>query len=179
MKYSPAFKANAIRKMTGAGSVSVATLSQELRVGESTLWRWKQAAGTVPSMSKESPRKAVQQPQPKRPQDWTAEEKLRAVEQSDALDGAELGAFLREQGLHFAQLVQWRKDTRNAAPAAPGGRKTTSKRTSEQQRILELERELRRKDRALAETTAMLVLKKKLNMLFGDEESDTTGKSDD
>ena len=44
-------------------------------------------------------------------------------------------------------------------------------------RIKELERELRRKDKALAETAALLVLKKKVQAIWGDEDDDTEPKS--
>ena len=41
---------------------------------------------------------------------------------------------------------------------------------SERQRVKELERELRRKEKALAETAALLVLRKKMEAIWGDGE---------
>ena len=41
---------------------------------------------------------------------------------------------------------------------------------AERKRIKELERELRRKDAALAETAAILALRKKVQAIWGDEE---------
>ena len=50
-------------------------------------------------------------------------------------------------------------------------------RQAEAQRIRQLERELHRKDKALAEVAALLALKKKVNEIWGDGDDDTTTKS--
>ena len=88
---------------------------------------------------------------------------------------AELGEFLRGNGLHSAQLEEWRDLVAEAAKAALSSGKT-SRRThasKETKRIRELEHDLRRKEKALAEMTALLVLKKKLDLLWGDGGDDT------
>ena len=56
-------------------------------------------------------------------------------------------------------------------------KKRSKRQSPEAKRIRELERELNRKDKALAEVTALLALKKKLESLFGDEDDDTTGRN--
>jgi hypothetical protein len=106
---------------------------------------------------------------PRRPQDWTAKEKLDAVTEASGLSEEALGAFLRTKGLHEAQLEQWRKK----AEEALSGQGDTKARRSNSLRIRELERELRRKDKALAETAALLILKKKLAALWEDEDDAT------
>jgi transposase-like protein len=114
-----------------------------------------------------------QRPPPKgrRPEDWSAEERLRVVRETAGLTGAELGAALRREGLHSAVVDEWRDD----ALSALGGKR---QRTREQKRIRELERELKRKDKALAETAALLVLTKKVQALWGDEDDDTSGRNE-
>ncbi len=102
----------------------------------------------------------------KRPQDWSAEEKLAAVLEAASLSEGELGAFLRSRGLHEAQLQQWRDQMVIGLEPKPAKRVETK-------RIRELEKELRRKDKALAETAALLVLKKKAQEIWGDEDDDT------
>ncbi|MEO7964769.1 MAG: hypothetical protein ABIT38_12780 [Gemmatimonadaceae bacterium] len=83
---------------------------------------------------------------------WTGAEKLRVVSEARGLTGSALGAFLRREGLHAAQLTAWRAAAEAAlgAPARPrpGG-------SPEAQRIQALERELRRKDQALAEMSVI------------------------
>ncbi|WP_438032776.1 transposase [Sorangium sp. So ce204] len=93
----------------------------------------------------------------RRPEDWTPEQKLRAVTEAAALSERELGEFLRREGLHEAQLTEWRK----AALEALGGPAKPGHGTAPSRRVRELERQLRRKDKALAEAAAILVLQKK------------------
>jgi len=87
---------------------------------------------------------------------------LRVVIAAQGLDETALGAFLRREGVHEAQLVEWRA----AAEAALGTRPGRAGSTPETERIRALERELGRKDRALAETAALLVLKKTMTATF-------------
>ena len=111
----------------------------------------------------------------KRPQDWTPEEKRQAVIEAATVPEAELGAFLRRQGLHEAQLREWRQQVlEGLARPAPGAKK---KPTPEGRRVRQLERELARQDKALAEAAALLVLKKRAQAIWGDEDDDTTTKS--
>ena len=106
----------------------------------------------------------------KRPQDWNAKEKLAAVLEDAALSDEDLGAFLRSKGLHEAQLQQWQEQMLSGLNPAPAQR---GKKTPEGKRVRELEKELRRKDKALAETASLLVLKKKAQAIWGDEDDDT------
>ena len=108
----------------------------------------------------------------RRPQDWTAAEKLEAVLQASALSEEELGGFLRREGLYRAHLERWRQEMLRGL-----GPKKRSTKTAEGRRIRELEKELRRKDAALAETAALLVLKKKAQAIWGDEDDRTPPRS--
>jgi transposase len=112
----------------------------------------------------------------RRPQDFSPEEKLRVVQRAGQLEVAELGAFLRREGVHEADLTEWRTQANDAALAALGGRR---QRTTEQKRVRKLESELRRKEKALAEAAALLVLAKKARALWPDEDDDTTGSDDE
>jgi len=110
---------------------------------------------------------------PTRPQDRSAEEKLRLVLQASQLDEEQLGAFLRREGIHEDHLRQWRE-------AALGGLSSGGQALEERARvrIRGLEKELRRKDKALAEAGALLVLQKKVRALWGEEDDDTEAESD-
>ena len=168
MSYTIAFKASMVKRMTGRSAVSAASLAEENGVSQSTLSRWMKAASKVTDVSREHT------PKPKRLQDWTPLEKLKAVAEADDLEASELGAYLRRKGLHAQQLEAWR-EAATAALASSGGKR---RRTAEQKQIRSLERDLNRKDRALAETTALLVLKKKFDLLFEDGDDDMSEKSD-
>ena len=113
---------------------------------------------------------------PKRPDDWSPEEKFKAVLEADSLSDEQLGAFLRRKGLHEAHLEQWRHQMLYGLDKQTKSKKSKSK-TAETRQIRELEKELRRKDKALAETAALLVLKKKVQQIWGGEDENTAGKN--
>ncbi|HEX5100452.1 MAG TPA: hypothetical protein VFV94_13180 [Polyangiaceae bacterium] len=110
----------------------------------------------------------------RRPDEWSAQEKLEAVLEAKRLSEAELGEFLRSRGLHEQQLREWEA----AAVESLRGRKASGK-SAEAKRVKELERELRRKEKALAEAAALLVLRKKAEALWGAEDASTESSSDD
>lgn len=168
-----------VQKMAGPTGQSATSLSVDVGVSQATLSRWLKEAGTVPAVSKQKKtKKPPAGTTAKRPQDWRAQEKLQVVLQAAALADGELGEFLRRKGLHEAQLDEWREQLEVAAQEAFGNRRRSRKPTPEQKRIRELEKELRRKDKALAEAAALIILKKKALAIWGDEDDDTGPKSD-
>jgi len=170
MRYSPAFRALMIQKMTDPDGPSPVSLANEIGVSRSSLYRWVSEADTLDMAVNSEPPSFTESMQRltnmKRPQDWSAEEKLAAVLEAASLSEEELGAFLRSRGLHEAQLQQWRDQMLVGLEPKPAKRVETK-------RIKDLEKELRRKDKALAETAALLVLKKKAQAIWGDEDDDT------
>jgi transposase len=175
--YSESFRNRMVEKLTGPHAMTATALSAEVGVSQSTLSRWLRGAGTVMRTMPPSDDEKKASPPAKRPQDWTAEEKWALVLEAAAVPQAELGAFLRRKGVHEAQLVEWRE-------AAMAGLQRPSRRERkvanlEKQRVRKLERELQRKDKALAEAAALLVLKKKVQEIWGDEADDTTPESDE
>ncbi len=86
------------------------------------------------------------------------------------LKGEQLGAYLRKAGIHEVQLRDWEMSMRNGLK--PRGRKPT-RNAADVKRIKELERELRRKEKALVEAAALLMLKKKVDAIWGDGDDDT------
>jgi hypothetical protein len=108
----------------------------------------------------------------RRPEDWSAEERLRVVMEASRLRDEELGAFLRREGIHEATLAEWKASVLEAL----GPQKRVS---ADSKRVRELEKQLRRKDKALAETAALLVLQKKVQAIWGDEDEDTGRKNDE
>lgn len=169
MAYASGFRERMVQRMTGPASASATRLARETGVSQPTLSRWRAAAPTVPRMNTQQPGDAKGA---KSPRQWTAEEKLAVVQAAAGLREEQLGGFLRERGLHAAQLDSWRAAVKEALTTRGPKRAVASK---ELQRIRALEKELLRKDRALAEVTALLALRKKLEALLGDE-GDATSK---
>ena len=176
MPYTEVMKARMIKRMTGPRALTASALAEETGITQPTLSRWLRGAGTVGLVSKTRPKAPPSASStPKRAQDWTPQQKVQAVMEAAALSDEVLGAYLRRNGLHREQLDQWRQQVIEGATGALEQEASRRKRgpSPEQKQIRELERQLHRKDKALAETTALLVLKKKFDALFGDEEDDT------
>jgi transposase len=175
-EYTAAFRRKIIQRLAIPGGPSARILAEEVGICQSTLFRWRrEALATVPEGVEDNtmikkPLRALS----KRPQDWRPQDKLRAVLEASGLKDAQLGEFLRRRGLHEAQLEQWRADALGGLDRAPEKRKDGEQ---QQRRIRELEHELRRKDSALAETAALLVLQKKVRSIWEAEENDTARRS--
>lgn len=167
--YTDGFKARMVERMAGPTRISATRLSREAGVPQSTLSRWLKNARSLGSMNGEQ---NDDRERPKSTRQWSAEQKLEVVLKAASLSEEELGPFLRREGLHSAQIDEWREQAISALGAAA---KKSRRRgpSAEAKRVKELERELLRKDRALAEVTALLALKKKLEAIWGDEDDGT------
>jgi transposase len=175
MEYADNLKARMVRRMVGPDAVSATSLATETGISQATLSRWRAASIKGVSNAKPpAPPSTDSTTPPKRPQDWTALERAQAVLAASELDESELGEFLRRQGLHREQLDEWTSALEEALAQPRQGRRPSG----DAKRIKELEREVARKDKALAETAALLVLKKKMAVLWGDEDDDTDPRSD-
>jgi len=177
--YSETFKKKLVERMLMSHARPMTTLALETGVAESTMYRWRNEAtlqGVSTNRSNDKPASSS-----KPPHAWTPEEKLAVVLEATAVPETELGAFLRRKGMHEAQLAEWRQQVTEGAVSALRGSSHHDRKTSvaDARRVRELERELRRKDKALAETAALLVLKKKAQAIWGDEDDDTKPENDE
>jgi hypothetical protein len=174
------FKNAMIQKMSGPDAISATALSKQVDVPQSTLSTWLRNAGVEPSFPfPNKPREHAQMAQnnvAKRPNDWTPENKLKTVLEASSLSDDELGAFLRNKGLHKTHLDQWRSQMLNGLDSRHS-RKKARKKSKDAKRIKALEKELNRKEKALAEAAALLVLKKKAQKIWGDEDDPTSGSN--
>ncbi len=169
-RYSDGFKARMVERMTGPGKVSAGALSKEVGVPQPTLSLWLRAAGTVSPVNDDETTK----PRARRPEDWTPQEKLAAVVEAAGVSDANLGAWLRRRGLTEEHIRQWR----DTALSGFGGQPSRSG-SGDRRRVKELERELQRKDKALAETAALLVLQGKMEALWAGEDAPTRQTNDE
>jgi transposase len=167
--HSEGFKARMVARMAGPESISACALAREVGVSQASLSRWLLKARSLRGMSQH-------EESSKSPRSWTPQEKFRVVVEASRLKPDELGAFLRREGLHEAQLREWMQAAVEGlgASSAPGSQRVKNE---DKRRIRELERELRRKDSALAEVTAILALQKKLRALWGDADDGTDTRS--
>jgi transposase len=162
--YTAGFKARVLQRLVGPRAISAYRLSAEVGVSQVTLSRWLAAARSVPGMT--TPAKK-----------WTGAQKLRVVLAAHGLSETDLGTLLRREGLHAAQLDEWRAAAETALED-PSRRREKAVPHPDTQRLAEVERELRRKEKALAEAAALLVLKKKVEAYWGDADDTTAPTSD-
>jgi transposase len=178
MPYSEMFKRKMIQKLTGPHAISATALSKQVDVSQPTLSKWLRNASIVPGFGFPATTDNIkrQTMTPKRPEDWNPEEKLKAVLDAAPLSDDQLGAFLRSRGIHETHLQQWRLQMLNGLGKVPADKKPKH-RSADTKRIRSLEKELKRKDKALAETAALLVLKKKAQEIWGDEDDNTAPRN--
>jgi len=177
-EYSEAFKSKLVQRMLMPGGLSANALSQEVGINQPTLSRWLREATTLGHVTKKRRKQAVppiRLAEQKRPEDRSADEKLRLVLEASALDEGGLGEFLRRHGIHEADLTNWRQ----AALLGLTAPQSVQARSGDTKRVRELEKELRRKDKALAETAALLVLQNKVRAIWGDGDDDTRPGNDE
>ena len=134
-------------------SASVDEVAREVGVGAQTLQRWLGDALSRPA----------------RERAWTAPARLEAVITTASLDEAARSAWCREHGVYPQQLAQWRDSATQALAQPEEARASPQQTRQDRRRIKELEREVHRKDRALAETAALLVLSRKLEAVFNNK----------
>jgi transposase-like protein len=158
--YSEGFKERALSKVFSRGDRTVQAVADELNISAHTLKNWMKKP--LPESENKSARK------PKRPQDWSPQERLVALQESHGLSGDALNAWCREQGLFTHQLAEWKADF--CKPPKPADRREdAAERSALKAEIQRLERELKRKEKALVEAAALLMLQKKYRALLGEE----------
>ena len=162
MRYPNERKEAVLKKMLPPTPKTIKELAQEEGICEATLSNWRKAARAEGRLLPDGQSS---------PGGWSAVDKFAAVVESAALNEAELSEYCRRRGLYPEQIQQWRDacEQPNDWDRAQGQRLKDSGK-ADQKRIQELERELRHKEKALAETAALLVLQKKAQAIWGGAE---------
>lgn len=155
--YSQDFKEQALRKVYQRDGRTIEMVADELNMATTTLKGWMQAA--------KREQKKMADNTARRPEDWPMEARLQALQESHTLSEVELSAWCRERGIFAHHLKQWRNDF--CSPAA--SRTNTTETRDLKATIQRLERDLLRKDKALAEAAALLILQKKFQALLEGE----------
>ncbi len=163
-RYPKEFKESVIQKMMPPNAVSVPQLVKETGVADVTLYKWR----------KEYREKGIAVPaDSSKPEDWSAEDKLAVVVETMPLNEADLGEYCRSKGLYAEQVEQWKQAALTGYQSNVQIKKQKANdHKKDQKKIKKLEAELRRKEKALAETAALLVLSKKCQAIWGESEED-------
>ena len=153
-EYTEAFREQALKKVYSRGDRTVKSVADELNMSHKTLGNWMRAqhrmAGSTPSTL-----------------DKSLSERLNLLMESHGLAGEALNAFCREKGIFSHQLSHWREAFESGQTSAPDRSALRELKETNKQ----LTRELTRKEKALAEAAALLVLQKKYQALWEEREA--------
>lgn len=153
-----------LKKMAPPHNSTVAELSRQEGIPSATLYNWRKQSRergqVLPSRSST-------------PEHWSSEDKFRVVLETAPMSAAEFSAYCRKKGLYAEQVEAWRAACIGAnGRTAEQERETRQLQKTEQARVRQLEKELRRKEKALAETAALLTLSKKAEAIWGSNNED-------
>jgi transposase-like protein len=157
MKYSPEFIEQALIKVHARNGQTVREVAADLGVNFYTVQRWLKVHKIVRTDVADKEKLA---------HEWRREEQLSALLETHSLNEEELHAWCRERGLFPHHLEEWRLAFSADEPAKAKGPSIASLTKDN----AKLKKDLLRKDRALAEAAALLVLQKKFQALWVDEE---------
>ena len=151
-----------LKRMLPPNNMAIRQLSQAEGISEATLHKWRAEARGKGQLLPDADAG---------PEGWTSRDKFAAALETAALNEAELAEYCRRRGLYPAQIAAWRSACEQANDWDRSSLARISQATKEEKkRVKDLERDLARKDRALAETAALLVLRKKASAIWGGDE---------
>ena len=165
MRYSAELRDAVLRRVLPPQNDPVERVAREEGISEQTVRNWKAKAldtGYRPAEEDAS-----------LPDRWTTQDKFHIVLETAGMNEAELGEYARVKGLYVEQIHRWR----DACIKANGGTAKEAARLNRELKGVEkknrqLERELIRKEKALAEAAALMILRKKLDAIWGEQEGE-------
>jgi len=164
-KHTQSFKLQAVEKaLSRSEHQTLGQLAEQLGIGYSTLTRWMLEVKQGKLAEESAP-----MAKSKRPVDWTAQEKLQAILDTERLSEQDKGRYCRQKGLYSQQIEQW-KEQLMSKPQNNNEQQYKAQIKALKEENQRLQKELARKEKALAEAAALMVLKKKAQALFGSDE---------
>ena len=164
MKYSKEYRESILRRIMPPNSEPIARIAKEEGISEQTLRNWQKRARrdgyAAPGTDAQSEK-------------WSTQDKFVIVVETASMNESELAEYARKKGLYVEQIKAWRDACMNAngGIAKEAARLSRALKDSQKERR-KLERELHRKEKALAEAAALLVLRKKARAIWGDPEDE-------
>nr|VFJ66639.1 MAG: Transposase [Candidatus Kentron sp. DK] len=160
--YSEEYKEKLVQELMSPNGRSVSEIHRATSISENTLYSWKNRYREV---------EEAEEGRMLGSENWDGERRLQALIETDGLNEQELSQYCRENGLYVEQMERWREfaiaGTESGSLLTKGQRQEWQR---DKRKICKLEKELRRKDKALAEAAALLVLEKKAQVIWGNAE---------
>ena len=165
--YSKEFKIEAVKKvLLRKSGTSVASVARSIGITKSTLYLWIKVVTNTDLKDSPTSGGEIQ----KSPYNWTSAEKMKAIIEASKFSNEDLSGYCRKQGIFPHHLEAWKAEF--IAYQDKSGISNANEVRGLKNEIKALSAELRRKEKALAETAALLVLKKKAHILWGSNEED-------
>lgn len=162
MSYSPERREAVLKKMLPPNQRSIPELAREEGIAEPTLYAWRTRARNEGRLMPDSNNT---------PEGWSSRDKFSAVLETATMSQAEIAEYCRSKGIHTSQIDAWREACMQANDwERESNAQLKSATKAADKRTRNLERELLRKEKALAEAAALLILRGKLNALYGEDE---------
>jgi transposase-like protein len=164
MKYSKEFKDSIIAKLLPPSNVSVLDVAKETGIPKDTLYCWRVKYRNTSASESDQGQQSC---------NFSSEEKLTIVIETASLNETETSEYCRRKGLYPDQINGWtsviKQSLTRKAPVSKADRKTARQ---QEKTIKQLQSELNRKDRALAEAAALLILEKKIQSIWSKPEGE-------
>lgn len=163
MAYSQERKEAALKRLLPPVSEPIRRVSDSTGIGEATLYKWRKEARGAGRLAPDADAE---------PEGWSSADKFAAVLETAAMNSVDLAEYCRKRGLYPEQIAAWRTacEQANDWDRARSAQLTQATK-EERKRVKALESELARKEKALAEAAALLVLRKKMAAIWdGNEE---------
>ena len=155
-----------LKKLLPPNNISIAELAKEEGISDGTLYLWRKQARNEGRLMPDADSSSAN--------NWSSRDKFAAVMETAVMSQAEVAEYCREKGVFPEQLAQWKQACEQANDWDQVSEKKLKEATqNERKKNTKLQKELDRKDKALAEAAALLVLRKKYNALFEDHEDES------
>ena len=151
-EYSQEFKESIVQKLLRRSNQTIKEFSVENNIARSTVCRWQSEYANVSSM-----KNIIHKT------NFSSEKILKIISETYSLNEEDVGLYLRKNGLHSSQLIEWRT---NILSLMNQPKVNPNKKDERDQKIKDLERNLKKKDAALAEASALLILQKKIHLIW-------------
>ena len=163
MRYSQELRDHILKRVLPPQSDSIERVAREEGISEQTIRNWKAQAiseNYAPSGNDE-------------PEKWSSQDKFLIILETSGMSETDLAEYVRQKGLYVEQIAEWRDACINAnGGMARMARSLNAALKESEKEKRRLEKELQRKEKALAEAAALLVLRKKLEAIWGKSEED-------
>jgi len=160
-KYSIKLKEKIMKQMLPPHNISVSELSEQHKIAEATLYRWKKIAQTDGSVIQNHPNKKEK---------YSNEVKLNIIIETAHLNQHELSEYCRKKGLYIDEIKSWKSMFIKGKTDSETEYKEKFKTIDAE--LKSVNKELQRKEKALAEAAALLILRKKVQAIWNSDEED-------